>query len=146
MEFYLNKYKEANKKILLDLKDFKFKDEICSDNVTSFGFYDLLGGKILGLSSINESLFLFVEGSCYKLDTNLKVNYKRVNNVAHLSITKNIHSYELKYFFEESLSTLSYSEENEDSDFGLWVYNVLNSKERINIFKEYNNNYIEDFV
>ncbi len=146
MKLYLNKYNEVNKNILLDLKDFKFKEEIDSVNIDSFGFYDLLGEKKVGFTSINENLFLFIEEVCYKLDIDSKVDYKRKDDFAYFSITQKNNSCELKYSFEEPLSTLGYSESDEDSDLGLWIFNLLNSPEKIKFFKEYNNIYIDNFV
>lgn len=60
-----------------------------------------------------------------------------INKQSHLCIVYNkIEVLNILYKTRQPMSTLWYTEETEDADFGEWLFNILNSELRRSIFIE----------
>ncbi len=63
-------------------------------------------------------------------NSGVQISHQHDGNHKVLHIESEGRVYDIHYETEEPVSTMFYSEGEEDVDFGLWLLNVLNSNER----------------
>ncbi|WP_347067843.1 hypothetical protein [Flavobacterium sp. WV_118_3] len=112
------------------------------NNYPEAGSFDYLNEELIMLISFNKYIYVFYDNLFHHFEKDkLKVNYSVLDNVAKLSFEDIVNNkiYEINYSIKdmEEISSIYYTEEEEDVNFGLWLYNVLNNSERIQIIKEY---------
>jgi hypothetical protein len=116
-------------------------DEPQSDNNLasgdrSQGVYGRLGDNCIGLFVQDRKLFLYLNGIASETrDSHVMVSFHSEGERRWLSITVGGSVTTIAYSNSQlPVSTQFYSEDEEDSDFGLWLTNVLGSDERRKIF------------
>jgi hypothetical protein len=141
MKVYLEKFNDLANVLVIDLEDINViitqKNTLINDNVITGKYFDF-GNDIVGVFCFKKQIFLYYNKSIHKYDETIQVNYNRKNEKASISFDNPNSTSNISYDFDLAVSTLTYSEEDEDSDFGLWLSNVLNTKERRDIFVEFN--------
>ena len=80
----------------------------------------------------NNFLSLIVDDYSFPVDETFSLSYDNSNNIGILNIQNQKKTISINYDSSAKpfISTLHYSEEEEDANFGLWLLNVLNSQER----------------
>jgi len=136
-----NKYSQG---VTIDLKGqvMSFKGKLSQDSKI-IGLYAELSKTIIGLfkSSDNE-LSILIGNKIFPAKNKLKVNFNTKNKQSHIHIIHNkIEILNISYKTPEPISTLWHTEDTEDSDFGEWLFNVLNSELRKSIFIENKENF-----
>jgi len=133
MRVFLRNFFLVNDKIAIDVPVDKAGacGESNIENKT-VGFYGCLGKDCVGLFAMRERLFVYINGKVSDVPGEGKpTSYSREQGlcVLRLSLGGEIHM--ISYCnARPSISTLTYSEDEEDADFGLWLHNVLASDER----------------
>jgi hypothetical protein len=103
------------------------------------GFYELLSDKLFVLyKDLSEQLILVVEKQWISFNDISELKYERASETAILSIRTPDSDFSYRYNVSElkPVSTLWYSEEDEDVDFGLWLSLIYKSSERKKIILE----------
>lgn len=142
----LRNFDKFRKGIELNLENFKINehsDELKSTTKT-IGTYAERANRIVGLfKNSNDKLSLFIDKNVYKIDPNFNIEFDKKEKKSILTIKAgNGDLYKLEYINDlEPISTLTYTEEDEDVDFGLWLFNILNSKDRMSILSKTNEKY-----
>lgn len=145
MKVRLQQFLKSNNQIVLETDTFFYKIEEnlnAQDEIFSLpmaGNYCLLENELLMLFCIDNKIYLFFNNQFHLFnEKEIRVDYKEKNSVGILVFNGNNYSTEVIYSTEEMtpLSTFIYSEEEEDVNFGLWINNVLNDKERIEIVRD----------
>lgn len=100
------------------------------------GHYSKINGKIIVFYRIKEKLFLRVDKVLFELDDAIEVRWKRLNDFNCFSLLRNGRQLlELIYKRPKinpslEIDTVSSFVEEEDFDFCLFIYNVMNNSER----------------
>ncbi len=133
----LRKLKQYNKgaQVSTDFKTLtELGNEINSETDTC-GLYDIINDSIIALFTTSEDkIFVHLNNKTIEFDNNTKIGFDEKNSICKLYVEKNGKRENIDYKQDdEPVSTLWYSESYEDVNIGLWIYNVLSSKERINI-------------
>jgi len=134
MKIYLQSFEEFD--TVLELNSITQKHLIIKRKEidTTCGFFSDYNTNVVGILCFKNAIWLYYNNLMNKYNDNMKIEYIRNNNLARLSISDSQNEFIIRYLVDSPLSTLTYSEEDEDSDFGLWLSNILNSKERRLIF------------
>ncbi|MPT35904.1 MAG: hypothetical protein E2604_12660 [Flavobacterium sp.] len=108
------------------------------------GFFDYLNGELIMLVSFENKIYLYFNNEFHYFNNeNIKVDYQVLNKEALLTFynSNNNEATIIQYSTEEMvpISTLWYTEDEDDVNFGLWIYNVLNNQERIEIIQQHYN-------
>lgn len=142
MKIRISNFLEARNQIILSVNDYSFteftdlKKEDNLYSITSRGFYISKEEGIVMFFCVNKDLYIYLNYSFFKLDSNNSVQFEQRNEAKRLSLfnkEKLVTCFEYKDDFVV-VSTLLYSEEEEDANFGLWIANIVNNKERKTIF------------
>ncbi|MCP3923939.1 MAG: hypothetical protein GY714_15280, partial [Desulfobacterales bacterium] len=136
---YLKNY-VSNEKITIDLDLTQLiSDKFSVTHENPVGVYSNLGENILGLFLISEKLFIWLNGEVLEFSNFEEISHKVDGDHRVLKMKFGKRDYISIYSITDSpISTQFYSEDDEDVDFGLWVHNVLSSKERTqSIFKRW---------
>jgi|GEM_PF-2858234 len=108
--------------------------ESVNDTERCRGVYAECTGKVIGLAALDDRLYVLYDGSAIEVDGSFSVRYISDKQAKKLVVAKGDQQYSVEYANENGpVSTQFYSEDEEDSDFGLWLSNVLSSPERTNI-------------
>ena len=142
----LRNFDKFRKGIELDLENFKIKEHSgeLESTTKTIGTYAKCANRIVGLfKNSNNKFSIFIDENFYKIDSDFNIEFDKKEKTSILTIkTGNGDSYKLEYINDlEPISTLTYTEEDEDVDFGLWLFNILNSKDRISILNKTNEKY-----
>ncbi|MCP3926132.1 MAG: hypothetical protein GY714_26505, partial [Desulfobacterales bacterium] len=136
---YLKNY-VSNEKITIDLDLTQLiSDKFSVTHENPVGVYSNLGENILGLFLISEKLFTLFNGEVLEFSSFEEIYHKIDGDHRELSMKFGKRDYRCVYTItDDPVSTQFYSEDVEDVDFGLWLHNVLSSKERTqNLFKRW---------
>jgi hypothetical protein len=98
------------------------------------GLYSRLRDVTVGLFACGGRLFVWLDGEIMGVNDGLAVAHAASGSEAKLIVRCGQESYSIEYARGFPVSTIYYSEDDEDADFGLWISNVLNSEERKQIF------------
>jgi hypothetical protein len=99
------------------------------------GVYASLGNDCVGLFAIDDRLFIVVNAMASEvLSHETRVTYLQKGNSREIRVGPDSATRLIRYECGTPVSTPFYSEDEEDADFGRWLYNVLCSDERKNIF------------
>lgn len=127
MTCYLRNFYIRRERIRIDVN----VDWMISSYETELGLYDNLGSDCLGLYALRCELYLYINGSSFRISDGLTVSRVTFGREKKLNILDNQIYYEVTYHCDRSpVSTPYYSEVEENVDFGLWMSNVLNSEDR----------------
>jgi hypothetical protein len=135
MQLYLKNY-HSNEKMAFefDWRKVGKGDESASSNITC-GFYCELGGDRIGLFAVNDMLYIYLNDRTCQVDDECRVSYLQKGNSRELKLSFGPENYDVIYInLRNAVSTQYHSEDEEDVDFGLWLYNVLSSSQRRQIF------------
>lgn len=120
------------------LKNFKINDEFKEVDLSSSlfhkqdfvnGFYECLGGTFVAIFLIDTSLFLRIEDSYFKLDGHVTSSHSINNDICVLTIEAGEgQSLEVSYDYETPLSTIFWTEDDEDVNFGVWISHIIQSQ------------------
>jgi hypothetical protein len=104
----------------------------------TIGIYKNFNNVIIGLiKNSDRTISLLINNIFYSVDDKLKLTFHVEDIKSNLLIKYNGENIlNITYERQTPISTLWYSEEFEDVDFGEWIYNILNSEERKNIFMD----------
>jgi len=125
--------------LIFDLSGDKFEFHILSDmndlilELPFKGYYDIIDNHFLILyKDENEFLSLKIDELSFFVTDTFSIKYYIKNNRGALIVKDEDKSINIEYNLLEKypVSTLYYSEEDEDANFGLWLSNVLNSEDR----------------
>ena len=100
------------------------------------GFYEIIDNHLIILyKTANNLLSLKVDDLVFNISDRFSIRYFDEDNYGFLNIKDEYKEIKLRYSILSMgiVSTLFYSEEEEDVNFGLWLANVLNSGEKIAI-------------
>lgn len=98
------------------------------------GFFSKLSEHCAGLFSIEDRLFIYLNGTASEVDERVCVAYESNGDDRRLRIQIGASLTVIDYInTRKPVSTFFYSEDDEDADFGLWLSNVLKSDERCDI-------------
>jgi hypothetical protein len=93
------------------------------------GQFAFLGDHCIALFSVDFELFVLVNSEVRKAPP--ESFYSRNGEIRELVLVFGSDRRTIKYWSERvPVSTVFYSEDEEDADFGLWIHNVLSSSER----------------
>jgi hypothetical protein len=115
--------------------------EYDSENRYDFeGSFDIIRGQLLFLFSKNNQIFLGFNNIYYPINQT-KIIYNLVGKDRYFMIElptgqRMELNYKLKDLIEDPILLLGSHEENEDYDFGCWLYNMRYSDERQQIVLE----------
>ncbi|MEO4005337.1 hypothetical protein [Flavobacterium sp. CAU 1735] len=106
------------------------------------GYFDYLNGELIMLVSFENKIYLYFNNEFHFFNNeNIKVDYQVLDKEALLTFynSRDDKTTIIRYSTEEKepISTLWYTEDEEDSNLGLWIYNVLNNQERIEIMRQH---------
>lgn len=98
------------------------------------GSFDIIRGQILFLFCKDNQIFVGFDNIYYEINKT-KITYDLAGNDRYFMIEfptgqQMELSYKLKDLIEDPILLLGSHEENEDYDFGCWLYNMRNSDER----------------
>lgn len=110
------------------------------DDGAPVGFYERLGADDVALFAAGGKLFLSLEGFALELpEGHASARHSTRGRRCELELSVDGETHRFSYPAGPGpVSTLWYSEDEEDADFGLWIHNVLNSAERRRSFIEWN--------
>jgi hypothetical protein len=95
------------------------------------GFYAHLDKDLVGLFVINGRLYICLNNIVHEVSPKTTAEYSRNGDQREICLNLDQDKIVIAYTnSREPVSTVFYSEEEEDVDFGLWLSNVLNSSER----------------
>lgn len=101
------------------------------------GLFSRLGADRVGLFSIENRLFVYLNGIASEVDEGMSISYESNGDHRRLHIQIGTSLKTFDYINTRApASTPFYSEDEEDADFGLWLNNVLNSDERCDSFSK----------
>ena len=106
-----------------------------ADTVPSSGWYSLLGGQMVSLYALGGDLYLLMNGKSYHLDHGSSVEFSRQASENELTLRQNGEVLaKLRYLRPEIDPSLDEDPsgfvDEEDFDFGLFVFNVLANQDR----------------
>jgi hypothetical protein len=136
---YLKNFNSATSFLELESKKMVFEDA----KTDSKGWFHIEKGKLSAIYAKNNSAFLMVEDNVYPIHYNTTVKLKRMDNSTTATFEL-WNDYEKVVYFDytkdEKYNINSPFEylDDEDFDWGLFLYNIINSKERLEIFIENN--------
>jgi len=108
-------------------------------DIAIVGRYDKIESNLIALIADEGFIYLYINGLYYLVDNALNYELNRNSKTSQMRVSKNgIINFELEYEYDVESSNIFYSEDPEDSDFGLWISNILDSEERMRIFLESN--------
>lgn len=142
MKVLVSQILNVKSKIIIDTNDFSFKlIEKTSDTIIDLpdaGFFDYLNEELVIFVSFDDNVYIYYNNHFHFFDKKIIVEYKVFDNMSMLYF-KNNDSHKIIYSHEniKKVSSLYYTEEEEDANFGLWLFNVLNNSERLKIIKHY---------
>lgn len=144
MIIYLRRFTRWSQVLAFDIS--KQQVEVLSNkfktsDIKTSGFYDEVNNIILSLFSLNQSIYLSISNKLFKIDNDYTIQYSSDKKKGNLLIkNNNITILNIFYPVDEFnlASSLYYSPEQEDENFGLWLSNVLNDDSRKQIFIEQN--------
>ena len=146
MKITAKKLLNTKEKLIIDTKNMSFlKSEDFESEIEDYpdaGFFDFLNDELVMLISFDSLIYIYFNNTFHLFKKeNFDIDYKVNKYQAQLSF-KNLSNnsrYELLYSTGnmDKVSSIYYSEEEEDVNFGLWIYNVLSNNERIEIIKKY---------
>jgi len=139
MKVRIAQTKNFFKQLILDLATEEFEhytalDE--NDNVFNLpfkGFFDIVDDHLIVLyKKMDGKLSLVVDGLAFTMGGNFSVSYYVEGDDGFLKITDEHRSITVKFHLEDHkpVSSMFYTEDEEEANFGLWLPNVLNSGER----------------
>lgn len=140
MKVYLEKFNDFHSVLIIDTEKSKalVQERVSLNDNLITGKYFNFKEDIIGIFCANKEMFLYYGNQIHSFIKMKQVNYYRKNQRAFIDFVDINDTYSFSYDFDEPISNLTYSEEDEDSDFGFWLSNIFNSIERRNIFIEYN--------
>lgn len=95
------------------------------------GFYADLSGKTVALAEYDGRLYVILGERAVEVDESMSVRHSAEARNRRLVIEKGAERLSIEYINDrEPVSTLFYSEDEVDADFGLWLSGVLSSPER----------------
>ena len=103
------------------------------------GFYDLVDDQLVALMTDElGNLTIIANYKWLPFNSVTNLEYRKNGSTAHIYITTNEKSFEIEYDTSSMIpaTTLWYSEDYEDVDFGLWLAGVFNSKEKAQAIRE----------
>jgi uncharacterized protein YkuJ len=104
------------------------------------GIYQVFSGILIAFFCSSECLYLLLNEHVFLVDKELHVIYNADGDLKKIGVLKhNEVVCEVTYKDDSApVSTLTYVEDEEDANFGLWLSNVISSEERRSIFLSYN--------
>lgn len=138
MRQYLRHFDKYNTILVLDSLNGKKVVQSSTPDENTSGWYYNFENEFIGIFSNVEELYVYFNRSIYPLNESLSIKYSRKGRYANLSLRYMDDMFSTYYKFNLPVSTLWYSEDDEDVDFGLWLYNIINSPERKKIFTDSN--------
>lgn len=144
MKIRLAQFLKNNNQIVIDTNSLNFEltlnlnrdDKIYQ--IPRAGFYSYLQDELVMLFCFNRKIYIYFNNKFHSFDeAHIKVNYTQNNQKALLKFDTISFNHQISYSIEDMIpvSTLTYTEDEEDANFGLWIYNVLNNNERLEIMK-----------
>jgi hypothetical protein len=142
MKIRLARKAQGTEQIIYDLSSHKVEIHTVENKESAIlnfplkGCYDILEGKVLALyKRDNEKLELLIGKQQVPIDAIEDVLFEKKVKTNILSIITLQGSVTFEYDTSNlfQVTTLTYSEEEEDVNFGLWLFNILKSRERQNI-------------
>jgi hypothetical protein len=109
-------------------------DAAPSAGAPAAGLYSELDGVGIGLFAHDGRLYLLLDGEVLAADGGLATDHAANGPRARLVLQDARGSRVIEYTRGAPVSTVFYSEDDEDADFGLWIHNVLASEARKRIF------------
>lgn len=114
-------------------------DEVAERNAenTAFGFFGRLAEKDIGIFVMAEHIFVMINELAYDVtNESSPTEYRRDKTMCELTFHVGKGA-SISYPIPPGpITTVFYSEDEEDADFGLWIHNVLSSGERRKIIVE----------
>jgi hypothetical protein len=109
------------------------------DSIGARGLCEIIETYFIALyKDWNNSLVLNINSKLFQIDQYFSIFYidNIKKNVASLIIKRQEVEVYIEYSILEchQVSTIYYTEEYEDANFGFWLYSILNSEERKKIF------------
>jgi hypothetical protein len=98
--------------------------------------------ELIMIFCVSSKLYVFLANVFYEVTENFYVVFNENGNSKLISLFQKDQKISMLEYIDdcENGSTIFYSEDKEDSNFGLWFKNVINSMERRKIFIENNSN------
>ena len=123
----------------VSLKSTDYKIDLTIDNKT-IGQYKEFDNYIVGLyKSSKYQISMLIDNQSYPVDNKLIIEFEIKNEISNFVVKyDNEYILNVSYQTQIPVSTLWYTEEIEDVDFGQWIYNLLKSEERKSIFLKTN--------
>jgi hypothetical protein len=102
------------------------------------GFYSELAGHCVGLFVVQRQLFVLIDGEAMEVKgRHTSATFQQTGGSSSLRIHCGGRDWRINYVNTGvALSSLTYTAEEEDANFGLWMANVINSDERRQVFIE----------
>jgi len=125
-----------DKVLMLDLSNKSIKEisrkKLNSDIVES-GFYSHLSNKTIGLYRNNNSIYFFENKFTIQITSDITAEFEAFRRRRILKILSNNEIvYRIKYKVKNSIEDEDFTPfiDEEDFDFGLFIYNIINSTDR----------------
>lgn len=98
------------------------------------GWFAELEGNVIGLFQDRGQAWLWWNEQVFPVTAGRMTQLEKPNCVSILTVTLEERTLQAEYVASPPVSTLFYSEDEEDADFGLWLHRLLCSEERLTLF------------
>lgn len=137
MIFSLQQYMNHESFVFMDSDGFNLCTVSSPINIDARGYYQTINNHFVGFLCYLGELILIIDNNKYKIaNDNIVILYLPSPSPVMQVFSKGKILIEINCETATSLSTIFYSEDEEDSNFCLWLANVTISNERMEIFKE----------
>ena len=128
----LNCFECAREKLLVDVD---LESKLTEDCVSlPRGLYACLDRHHVGLFALDWQLYLYINHKAVRATRveghSVRAAHRKIGDQSELILDLGSASYTMTYSPPPPVDTFTYSEVEEDVDFGLWLVNFLGSEER----------------